>query len=508
MHSVLIVDDEPFLRDALKTITKWESYGFTIVAEASSGEEALEQLGNLKINVLITDIKMPQMDGLELIRRMKNKSPVTDAIVLSAYDEFDLVKSAFKLGAEDYLLKSELSAETVGEVLEKLRDRLLQRNDSNLFAAAEAISRLALGGEHRRAGLAMIRHLGIDLREDRLYAIHIATDPANDVYKQLQSAVTEALGSRTGIEALWSSNESGYTALVSVDSRMEQSALYKELGNMFYAAADAVELLSGDKPLGGLSNEGGSFDDIPRLFTEAQAAASYCFFLGHGRFVWLKTFSHDRLIVFQAGDRLEQLQIILGNHDLSSLRRNIDTFCIPLKRYTASSIDTIKSLFNRYYSEIEKAIYLNAYLRSEKAVRSLESFAVTLRRQSVLREYNEALRSTLIAVTDLVDGTNKLVQQAIQYIHLHLGDDVSLKAVAHQLHVSRGYLSRIFSQSMGTSLMRYASRVRIEQAAQLLNQSNYKIYEIAEQVGYSNPEHFSRTFKKVMGKSPKNYIAR
>ena len=122
MYSVMIVDDDFINRTAIKNMLEWELLGFQVVCEARNGAAAIEYLQEHDIHVVITDMKMPVMDGLELIRKMQKKDVVI--IALSSFDEYDLVRESFKLGVEDYLLKSNLDSRYLRNFMEKVRKRL------------------------------------------------------------------------------------------------------------------------------------------------------------------------------------------------------------------------------------------------------------------------------------------------------------------------------------------------------------------------------------------------
>ena len=150
MKRVLIVDDESIVRVALRSLTDWESWGYTLVKDCLDGFQALEYIRNHPVELLITDMKMPGLDGLGLIRRLKEENLLPVTIVLSGYNEFELVREAFRLGVYDYLLKSDLSAQMVGGILEKL-NRLYFRESE------PAVPAMSPGG--------------IDIPKDGLYGI-------------------------------------------------------------------------------------------------------------------------------------------------------------------------------------------------------------------------------------------------------------------------------------------------------------------------------------------------
>ena len=132
MVRILLVDDEPLVRDALKELINWEKYDFVIAAEAFDGVTALEELKRKQIDIVLTDIKMPVMDGLQLINKIQELYKDIRCVVLSAYDEFNLVRKAYAEGAKDYILKSEIDEEHVIEVLKKVAKELLKDREEKL----------------------------------------------------------------------------------------------------------------------------------------------------------------------------------------------------------------------------------------------------------------------------------------------------------------------------------------------------------------------------------------
>lgn len=130
MIRTLIVDDETLVRATLRTLVDWEALGYTIVQDCSDGGQALEYLKSNPVDVMFTDMKMPNVGGIELLRSLKESRAAPVSIALSGYDEFELVREAFRLGAYDYLLKSNLNAEILRTLLEQLRQKYFQKTET------------------------------------------------------------------------------------------------------------------------------------------------------------------------------------------------------------------------------------------------------------------------------------------------------------------------------------------------------------------------------------------
>ena len=140
MYSILIIDDEPIVKIALRSILPWEEHGFSICGTASNGLEAMSLIEKHQPDVIITDLKMPEMDGLELIRTLKEKNYPGEILVLSNYEDFDSVRSALLLGAADYLLKIKISPDTLLACLNKTTEKLQEKADRKVPVPAETVS--------------------------------------------------------------------------------------------------------------------------------------------------------------------------------------------------------------------------------------------------------------------------------------------------------------------------------------------------------------------------------
>lgn len=170
MYSILIIDDEPIVKIALRSILPWEEHGFSICGTASNGLEAMPLIEKHQPDVIITDLKMPEMDGLELIRTLKEKNYPGEILVLSNYEDFDSVRSALLLGAADYLLKIKISPDTLLACLNKTTEKLHEKANRKISVPAETVSenrtRLLLSFFEGESSLSSftIQNAGTDLR--------------------------------------------------------------------------------------------------------------------------------------------------------------------------------------------------------------------------------------------------------------------------------------------------------------------------------------------------------
>jgi two-component system, response regulator YesN len=398
MHSVLVVDDEPFVRLSIASLANWEGEGFDFRFEASNGEDALALLVlRPEIDIVLLDLSMPVMDGLEFLRRLRpgeagGSSPAV--IVLSAHDDFHLVREAFKLGAGDYLLKLELEAGPLRAALAKAVAGLSESRDR----AAAILERRQLEG------------LKAQVLRDLL------AGPPGEELEQSYAFLGISLPTPFWIVAVWIED------------------------------FDAVEQRWKDEGLSRFS------DMLFRSLSQLLSAR-------HGGDVVLLRPSHAA--VFVAGPP--------GTERPSE--SPAEAFCEDAKEY------------------LERYLAVRATFASSAACAGPEDAAEAYR-------YCRAARS--------VDS--RIVVLAKKAIRERFADPAfSLEEAGSRAGVSPNHLSFEFSHETGETFTAHLSRVRIEEAKRLLASTDLMVYEVAERVGYPNVEHFSRTFKRIVGESPARY---
>jgi two-component system response regulator YesN len=514
--TILVVDDEPFMRDMIVSLLRESESDYIVVGEAINGLLALEFLRERPVDIVLTDIRMPVMDGLELIRESAKRAIPVGFVVLSAYNEFHIVKDAFKLGAWDFLLKSEITRTDLLQVLDGVAARLVQERDTRISSdEVGAQLRQILAGTMKPAGKVLdanVAPMDSDTARFRVLIIRAigekrkvfldpgARQPWNGLNESLAGFRMETVPAKLLVTSL--GGDEAAVVFVSPDLEADNSlpeAMFKFAAQR--AAAEGMELQ------GGLSSIAKTAEKLPKLYREARSAMSLWFFRGRGKLLDYdseKT-GHESGHPIECSSHADALRNILDLKNGRELEKQADNLMLRLDDPSPQDTDAIRDLFQSYRSLLGKAVEEESpddFLEIKAILSEFDSY---IRDEGTLEEFNRWLRDSLLSFSEALRSRSPLVRKTVEYISAHLDEDLALAEVARFLGVSEGYFSRTFSKEMKCSFVKYLSRIRMNFALRLLRTTVLKIYEIAERTGYRNSEHFSRTFKKIMGGSPKEY---
>ncbi|MCX7708356.1 MAG: response regulator [Clostridia bacterium] len=536
MITVAIIDDEALVRIGLKSLIDWEANGFHIIGEASNGLQGMELIREKVPDIAIIDIKMPVMSGLEVIQSIRNEEKKVKFIVLSSFDEFQLVKQAMKLGACDYLIKLELEPDVLLHALNQVKytieEELKEQGKKESLERQVRINKSAIMEEFFKKLIAKVHFdkqeideylklLEVSLNENRIAcACTKVTDIENlgkfekhDIHLfdlSIMNVINEIVnGIFIGYTFKWNHGE--YLTVFSwADDWMED--LFRQ------KAAETAERLVYmigqyfNTPVSiGISNVYHSFRDMDQLFTECSQAIQYSFYKGPGRAV----FFHETL-----GQAASNTGI-----DMKTYKNDM------LKAIETSNAEALKKVFDHLIYELEnKSISrektydlccqfayhaINHLYISEDALNRLVGFNngmfQEISRQTSLPGIIDWLRKLENGLTKILSSNfsqhgDRIIARAKRYINEHFQDEISLNDIAEELKLSPGYFSSMFKQGTGQNFVDYVTEVKINNAKRLLTESNLKIYEVSNVLGYENPYYFSRVFKKVTGMTPSEYV--
>ncbi len=518
-HRILVVDDEPFIRDMIVSFLKEDSAENMVVGEAINGENAYNFLSSHEVDLVITDIKMPVMDGLDLIRKVRVINPRIGFIVLSAYDEFHLVKQAFQIGARDYLLKSEITSEELLDVIDRVSRQMQVENEKtenrdqkvsilgrllskNHVFSKEEYSILGLIGDDRFSSfqILVLRLMG----ENRLKRLdNIPINAGLQLLYDLQTHI-EAISNCNILSAVGTDNDMVVLIRYPREASPESRESLPE--KIFGEAADYVQSCSGEL-VGGVSSPSSDPERLCVLYEEAVQAMDYFFVRGRG-----KLLAYCRVVKeaekneppIDVQERLCKLRKLIQRRNGQQLMEGSASFTVNLFHPSLSDIAAVRVLFQNYHSILQDAMDEEIPEVSEKVRPQLAEFTV-VGKEGTLQENNCWIKKTLKTLGTVFNSKSPIVRKTIEYVRANYAKEIKLSEIARQFGVTESYISRAFSKEMHFSFVHYLSKVRVESALELLKTTNLKIYEIAERIGYSNTEHFSRTFKKIIGQSPKEY---
>lgn len=531
---VFLVEDEVIIRSGVKKSINWEQEGYEFVGEASDGELAYPMILKEKPDILITDIRMPFMDGLELSRLVKKELPDIKILILSGYDEFEYAKKAIKIGVTEYLLKP-ISAAKLTEVLNAVAETIRQENEEkNLLETYFAemrenterdkmrlFEKLLMGdlsmGEILEAGERFGMNLGASCYKIVLFKI--LANLENHVYAEQMvdacSSVEQAASMMEGVYVFQRGVEGWAFLLTAQDEKsMEESAkiLYQ---NLKQAMKNYTQL----EYFGGIGSTVPRIRSLKQSFREADRAFAARFVEEANQIISQKEFEKSQMEeglkmqgVVQIGKSREMLQKFLSNRTREEVKAFSDAYISRIEE------ENIRSTMVRQYVVIDVCIVILSFCERISSANRLQEEAEELQKMmqkihslSEIKKYVVRLLNEAIELRDAESGRrySDLIAAAKKEIENHyMTEEISLNTVAISVGMSPSYFSSIFSKEAGKTFVEYLTEVRIEKAKEFLMCSSMKTSEIGYEVGYKDPHYFSYIFKKVQGCSPKEYRAR
>jgi Response regulator containing CheY-like receiver domain and AraC-type DNA-binding domain len=495
LTSVLLVDDEASIRDGLKHMIHWEKEGFHLMGEAENGSAALELIKNYPPDIIITDLKMPKMDGIELTSIIQKQYPDIHFFILSSYDDFQYVSQAFKNGAVDYLLKPTINAQQLLSNLKRIQKKLqtTTANYSEKNILQESLGRYLSGYETEELTAISDYFTGT-----QFYLLYTNLQYYQSK-EQLQQALLDVQQIAEINDALvFTASNQDTGLLLSTTKNIDLLPLLRQhLESLKYVEPEAFLTLSA--PLKDLSQ-------LKVTFTKLRDKSQEQLFFFKNQVVLQDT----TLVHFSSTDRFDTkkfLKTLLNNDFLLGITRVESYFDEMILSNIAPSFlkQQASSIFYTLFSRIEEEFPTKSELRRLKMtflrevghVQYLENFS------QLILETIESLRTMILEF--MHPNENEQLLQIQQYIEEHYNEALSLTQLANHFHFSYNYLSTFLSENLTTSFSEYVKTLRLERAKQLLTETDMNLSEISESVGYSDLSYFSKLFKKEFQLAPSKY---
>ena len=522
MYRILLIDDEPLIRLTIKSLGPWESHGFEIASEACDGLDAFEKFnheGN-DFDLIVTDISMPKMNGLELIREIRILNTMKPIIVLSSYNDFKLVREAFKLGIQDYVLKSELDFNTLLSLFKKTthlgdsnKKNHLITQKSIQFYKQKFLENIILGniqpdneGQFESFNINIpkvnitVAVLTIDnykTLENNLDAFALG-NIIESVHKLLlQKADEYKLGEAVKIE------ESKYVFICGFANENSIANVFQKVSSFLSNFKHACGMLLNVSLTIGISDVDNGYDKIPMLYKQAVLANNLKIVNGKGNIYFQQNLikavppANYEEITFSQHER--DLMDALYNLDENKIEESLNSIFKVLKSHP-----DINKVLHTYLAIFLKTIgYLqrNTFFVYDNDIAIVEEMGLF----ETIEEIHHYIKFKFLDIYKQIKESHTHSTSKInivkEYLRHNYYRDLSLKSVSEYIHVSESSLSRLFSTT-GETFISYLTKIRIEKAKELLKNDTLTIQEVSEAVGYVNQEHFSRIFKKYTGYSP------
>ena len=530
MYKVFLVEDEVVVREGLRSNIDWEKYGFTYIGDAADGEMALPLIREIKPDVLITDIRMPFMDGLTLSAFVRKELPNTKIAIISGYDDFAYAQQAIHIGVEQYLLKPITKVKMI-EVLTELREKmdndagqknyfqqfLQETQEYEQFSRRRFFEQLTSGSLSVAEIYETAGQLNLDLNAQSynivvLFLNSISRGGENpdrytDALADLQEKLVRLfLAFPEYILFRWSMTT--YVILVKGDPYQIDVRTANCVENICRRCDEyegAVDWhVSTGKPVMRLSAISSCFAEANKIISYRHVCQNEHVLTAESLENWKQNSS--------AGGALSTIDPELIKKFLTDgASDEVDLFLVQL--LGSNGAEALKSaMFCLYFS-------MTVYLKTVEFVEALgcnsdEFLKPELRTR--LKDpdpavVKENVRHILKMALDIRERENTkhyrdLLAQALDYIDKHYSENsISLNVVAKEVNISPSYFSAVFSQEVGQTFVEYLTQKRMEAARRLLQQTDQRSSEIAYAVGYKDPHYFSYLFKKTQGCTPRNY---
>ncbi|WP_026702641.1 response regulator transcription factor [Salibacterium aidingense] len=509
---MLIVDDEAMICDGLASTISWDDIGVTVVGTAYNGNEAVNIIKNCDVDIVLTDVYMPEMDGLALTEYLSDEYPAIEIVMFSGYDEFEYARQALRLGVNDYMLKpvdiDEL-LDLVASIKKKIEQKKVKekrKGDKKLQIISEWIN----------------------------YYIYNSPIPSNFkektevpnryFYRVLVSEMTDYSGNTSSNqkpELLWKNKWKSFLHKKCEEEHIQCTFMSNHINEaitvFFTEAQENISMsvfqnfcfeMNKKQPFPlqhGISSIGSAIKGTPLLFQEASMALSQ----HRGKRETISSYKEANNSEIPSTNTIKkELQKAVFNDEREHIKELLNEHFDYLVQTDLSLTETLQ--LNR---ELEIIIVNNIHDRTSK----MHSFTRTfqLQKEVDLKTYNTFRALKLLLLSDLNQlcdtlhlhrqKTNWIIENAVHYIYKNFQHDIKAQQVAEEHFITPNYFSLLFKQETGLSFSEYLNSLRINKASELLANTSNKVFEIAEYVGYKEYKYFVKVFKKNMGVTPTHY---
>lgn len=516
MYQIMLVDDETIMRTTLHTLIDWRKYGFEIVCDAANGKQALQMLEQYTIHIIITDMKMPIMDGIELMKEIKKRNLYPLVIVLSGYNEFYLVREAFRLGAYDYLMKEDVNEITLANIAQNiysiLREKSIKDNETkiNIFVNNKGkLADMALGKTEIEGTFLEKNYILVQFEiDDFLNTVSRFEDnleetlikPMLNFALQIPRVVSKCI--------ITSLSASKYLLYYSNEKEMEEESFYNNVRSICQQIINVWKNYMNISVSGGISLRMKGKENFIKCFEQTQEILGLKYLYGRNN---IFLYSNTYIVQIRTAIASKEKYMLL----ISSLKDSDNTKLSEIQ----------EQVFNEFLNlSLEEAkreclciIYQLALMLKENNDNIWDIFKEDInycdkiQRIDSVRGLTIWLTNYFRWVKDYIEHNYDrkqadIIERAKHFIwDNYANPEISLGMVASFVSLSEKYFSSRFTKETGSTFSNYLTEIRIRKAKQLLDKTDMKMYEISRTVGYNNVEHFTRVFKKVCEISPTAY---
>lgn len=524
MYRLIIADDEKRIRQGLKNIVDWNSLGFEVTEIFADGQDVIEYLDYMMPDVILTDIKMNNVSGLDVARYVFEHNLPCKVVLISGYQEFDLAVKGIKYGAEDYLLKP-TDVEKLEETFGKIRSQLdqtnerMRRNKADKERMEEAIPLLeerffgdlvmgVMENEDYIRNCMEILYPGMHMEERKCFLADIYIEDYERFmdeiweysYDQLEVNLGNFLRIYQGSYYFHIVYKSGklieLLGICTDDMRAEKEGAAPEKTERF---AEAVELLIGELE---------KYFHFRAQFKVRKAYENVFQIRQSGEGIQDAGEGDDRMLEQNVGEQKKLLMSYLMAGNIVTAQKMFHNILQELEMVSAvkrnNIIIDIMSTMNAVISEVN--------VQLSKSLQPYFNYTEVISRTRVedVKEHMDRIFDRIRLADEKKEyyDSGSMLDKAKAYIKDNLDKDISQEETANYLYICPSYLSRMFKKQTGESFIQYVTRVKMEKAIELLRDPHYKTYQVSELLGYKTPRYFSRLFRNHTGMNPSEYRGR
>jgi len=484
MKTLLIVEDEKMIRQGIKTMVQRSGVPVEVILECNNGETALEVIREHKIDVMFTDIRMPKMDGIELVKQMQSCEHIPLTVAISGYDDFSYAVEMLRNGVREYILKP-IEREKIVSILKKLNDELESKKDAdqtNQKIGYQQMKHIILGDSATEEELSVV---------EKQYAEHFYMEPYRVCCQHTKKRDLSVGGAQNYI-------------------------LLEELAenDVFIVPEEKCALLLKNELQDGyvgISSVHEGMRELKQAYEEASAMRKVAF--ARNKLQMFYTEEKERIpekLLADAAKLVEpaanmQRVQLMGTERLEDIEKSMSQLFFETKngRITPTAFE---ECVKNFLLELQKT-YRNAIGEDEKHIET----CMVIWDENCIDTYEEKLMDAIVAIHEKihsqfdVNKNSQKMKMAVEYIEENYASDLNMAVVSNYISMNYSLFSYSFKQYTGSNFVNYLKDIRMKKAKELLARTDMKIIEISQEVGYDNEKHFMKIFKATCGVSPSEY---
>lgn len=523
---LLIVDDEEIIRKNLAKREIWRTLGFNEIYTASDGYEALSMISVYNPNIVFTDIKMQNMDGLELLKAIKQKYPWIKCLILSGYNDFEYAKKGMECGACAYILKP-----TDDQEIKRVFESVLLEISEKEKSLASSINRIGKelgleihsflrdllqnGQSNDEEAMRTVKRLDIDIQEQCICCVNILLFNAEkmklnskDFAVTLINSITSAIKNFDKFMKCEILHEEVYrvTLILSKNNIFQVNEIFKLCK---YLKQTIEETLNGIMTGWGIGSIQNCMSDIHKSYKASNSAVKYCFFKGLGSINLFNNansfFSTKQPLIDITNLEIDLIDFIISKDKIRVISNINSIFSV----YSNNGFIEPEFIFNRFIDMLSNL----KYRLKEKGINAEEIFiesgginAATIRENCTIQALKNQVEAFLLKVLENYSKVSfGIMGSIIDYVDKNYMNKITLESAAEVLNLNPSYFSVLFKKETGRNFTDYITEIRIEKAKKMLKRPDIRINEMYEKVGFSDLSYFCKVFRKIEGVSPLEY---